>query len=97
MKYAPDAPDIDVNGWVENEQVVISIRDQGLGIDEEDIEKVGLRFFRAKTATSIGGTGIGLNLVKTLVEEHGGALGVESIKGEGSTFTVRLPIKGPIE
>ena len=97
VKYAPDAPDIDVNGWVENEQVVISIRDQGLGIDEEDIEKVGLRFFRAKTATSIGGTGIGLNLVKTLVEEHGGALGVESIKGEGSTFTVRLPIKGPIE
>ncbi len=97
VKYAPDAPDIDVYGWVENDQVVISLQDQGLGIDEEDIEKIGQRFFRAKTATSIEGTGIGLNLVKTLIEEHGGTLSVESVKGEGSTFTVRLPIGGPVE
>jgi signal transduction histidine kinase len=52
-------------------------------------------FFRAKTSTGIPGTGIGLNLVKTLVELHGGAIGVRSKKGEGSTFTVRLPTQGP--
>jgi signal transduction histidine kinase len=97
VKYAPDAPDIDVYGWVENDQVVISIQDHGLGIDQEDIKKIGERFFRAKTATSIGGTGIGLNLVKALIEEHGGALSVESVKGEGSIFTVQLPIHGPVE
>ena len=53
------------------------------------------RFFRAKTSTGISGTGIGLNLVKMLVEEHGGTIDVESKKGEGSIFTVRLPITGP--
>lgn len=53
------------------------------------------RFFRARTSTGIAGTGIGLNLVKTLVELHDGEIGVESKKGEGSLFRVRLPVEGP--
>lgn len=51
------------------------------------------RFFRAGTSAGIVGTGIGLRLVKQLVEMHGGAVTAQSIEGEGSTFTVRMPLK----
>ena len=95
VKYSPDAPDIDVTVRREGHHVVISVSDHGIGIDEDDLRRIGERFFRAKTSTGIAGTGIGLNLVKTLVEEHGGTLGVESAKGDGSIFTIRLPIAGP--
>ena len=95
VKYAPDAPDIEVKAFAEDDQVVISVRDHGLGIDADDLQSMFERFFRAKTSTGISGTGIGLNLVKMLVEEHGGTIDVESKKDEGSIFTVRLPITGP--
>jgi len=95
VKYAPDNPDIEVSAYLQNDQVVVSVRDHGLGIDAEDLERVGERFFRAKTSTGIAGTGIGLNLVKALVLQHGGSLDVESVKNEGSTFIVRLPVDGP--
>jgi signal transduction histidine kinase len=75
--------------------VVISVRDHGIGIDEDDLCRIGERFFRARTSTGIAGTGIGFNIAKTLVEMHDGAVSVESKKGVGSTFTVRLPIAGP--
>jgi signal transduction histidine kinase len=97
VKYAPDAPEIDVVARGEGGEVVISVRDRGLGIDEEDLPQMFERFFRAKTSTGIVGTGIGLNLVKNLVEMHGGSVAIESKKGEGSTLTVRLPVDGPEE
>ncbi len=95
VKYALDAPDIEIKAHTEGDQVVISVRDHGLGIDEDELDRIGERFFRARTSTGIAGTGIGLNLAKTLVEMHGGTVDVESKTGEGSTFTVRLPIAGP--
>ncbi len=96
VKYAPGAPDIEVMAATSGDQIVISVRDHGIGIDQDDLSSIGERFFRAKTSTGIAGTGIGLNLVKKLVEEHGGTASVESVKGEGSTFTIRLPIAGPV-
>lgn len=95
IKYAPDVPEIKVAAQSEGDHIVISVRDRGIGIDEDDLRNIGQRFFRAKTSTGIAGTGIGLNLVKYLVESHGGRLEVESKKGEGSMFTVRLPVAGP--
>ncbi len=95
VKYALDAPDIEVKAGTKGDQVVISVRDHGIGIDEDELGRIGERFFRARTSTGTAGTGIGLNLAKTLVEMHGGTVSVESTKGEGSTFTVRLPIAGP--
>jgi PAS domain S-box-containing protein len=97
VKYAPDAPNIEVKTRREGHQVVISVRDHGIGIDTEDLHRIGERFFRAKTSTGIVGTGIGLNLVRTLVEMHGGTMFLDSKKGEGSTFTVLLPIAGPVQ
>lgn len=94
-KYAPNAPEIDVKAYREGENIIISVSDQGLGIDEDELDKIGERFFRAKTSAGIPGTGIGLNIAKKLVEMHGGSIHVESQKVVGSTFFVTIPIMGP--
>jgi len=95
VKYTPDADNIEVTGRTEGHNVVISVRDHGIGIDSCDLGRIGERFFRAKSSTGIEGTGIGLNLVKSLVQQHGGTIEIESIKDEGTTFIIRLPISGP--
>ena len=95
VKYSPDALGIEVKARTQGAYVVISIRDQGIGIDQEDLPRIGELFFRAKTSTGIVGTGIGLNLAKALAEMHDGSVAFVSQKGEGSTFTLSLPISGP--
>lgn len=97
VKYAADAPQIDVVAMRTGAFVTISVRDYGAGIDNEDLARVGERFFRGKASTGIEGTGIGLNLVGQLVAMHGGTLHADSQVGEGSTFAVSLPIAGPDE
>ena len=95
VKYSPDSPAIHIFGRREGALVAVSVRDQGLGIAAEDMPKLFSRFFRAQNSTGIVGTGIGLNLVKELVTLHGGAVHVDSSAGNGSIFTIRLPIQGP--
>ncbi len=95
VKYSPDSPAIHIYGRREGANAVVSVRDQGLGIADEDIPKLFSRFFRAQNSTGIVGTGIGLNLVKELVTMHGGTVHVDSCAGDGSTFTLHLPIQGP--
>lgn len=95
VKYSVTNPHVEITGWQEDDNAVIAVRDHGIGIDSEDIEKIGEKFFRAKSSTGIAGTGIGLNLTKTLVEMHGGTLDIASKLGEGSIFVMRLPIAGP--
>ena len=97
VKYAPDAPFITVKAYTEGTDVVLSVQDDGLGIDEDEIPKMFEQFFRAKTSTGIAGTGIGLHIVKQIIDHHGGTISVESEVGVGSTFTVRLPVSGPME
>lgn len=95
IKYSPDAKDVVVRADAEGDDILLQVRDQGLGIDKDDLPRMFSRFFRAKTSSGIVGTGIGLNLVKTLVELHDGSVMVESETNKGSTFIVRLPINGP--
>lgn len=90
VKYAPKAPKIAVTGWIEGDKAYISVRDQGPGIEQSDIEKLFTPYFRAKNVAGIPGTGIGLSLVKNIVELHGGAISVESELGVGTTFTIAL-------
>lgn len=99
VKYSPDGPEISVRGWTEGEDILVSVQDRGIGIDESEIPKLFSRFFRASTSSGIPGTGIGLNFIMNLVALHGGSIDVESTRGEGSTFTVRLPAAdpGPVE
>lgn len=95
VKYSPENEKIEVYVTVEDQTLVVSVKDYGVGIDADELPKMFQRFFRARTSSGIAGTGIGLNLVKTLIELHEGVISVESAPGSGSTFTVRLPLGGP--
>lgn len=94
VKYSPKNPDINVRAWCENDHIYIAVRDQGIGIDQDDIPKMFGRFFRARTATGTAGTGIGLNLSQNIVQAHGGNIVLDSKKGIGTTFTIVLPVSG---
>lgn len=97
VKYAPDAPFITVKAHHDASNIFISVQDEGLGIHEDDLPNMFEQFFRAKTSTGIAGTGIGLNIVKQIIDYHGGDISLTSEVGVGTTFTVRLPISGPLE
>ena len=76
--------------------VEISVTDQGIGISEKDRERIFERFYRVDPARSraTGGTGLGLSIVKHVAASHGGEVTVWSAEGQGSTFTLRLPVAG---
>jgi signal transduction histidine kinase len=92
VKYSPEGGQIDVIGRVDGDHIEVAVHDSGLGIPADELPQLFERFFRARTSTGIVGTGIGLHLVKQLVEMHGGTIGVNSIEGEGSTFIVTVPL-----
>ena len=92
VKFSPDAGMIDVRTSLEAGVARIEVEDKGVGIDPEDLPKLFKRYFRAKTSDGIAGTGIGLNVVKMIVDMHGGDIRVASVKGKGTVFTVELPI-----
>lgn len=94
FKYSPDGTTVHVEGWQEGKTAVISVRDDGVGIPEDELARLFERFFRASTSTGIAGTGIGLHLTHHFITLHGGSIEVDSSEGAGSTFTVRLPIEG---
>ena len=73
---------------------MLEVVDEGIGIPAADLDGLGSRFFRASNAmqAEIAGTGLGLRIVQTIVDRHGGTLGIESVEGEGTTVTVRLPL-----
>lgn len=77
------------------EEVRLTVRDHGVGIAREDIDRVFDRFERVGYRASHGGLGMGLWIVRQLVLAHGGAIEVDSTPGEGATFTVTLPREGP--
>ncbi len=97
VKYSPDNIRIEVAGRRDGENVVFTVRDRGLGVPAHEQPRLFQRYFRASTTIGIAGTGIGLHVVKKFVEMHGGSVRVKSVEGEGTTFTVQLPIAGPGE
>jgi signal transduction histidine kinase len=92
VKYSGAARDICVDLRRDGDHAEIAVRDSGVGVPAEEIDQLFTRFYRARTAQGISGTGIGLHLVRELVTLHGGTVSVASTLGKGSTFTVRLPI-----
>jgi two-component system, OmpR family, sensor kinase len=92
IKYSPEGGQIKIHARPSAGQIVVVIEDQGVGIPEKDIERLFERYFRGSNVSGIVGTGVGLYLVKTVVDLHGGSIAVESREGRGSTFTVRLPL-----
>jgi two-component system sensor histidine kinase SenX3 len=93
VQYSPDGSRVGIGVSVENGVVEISVTDQGVGIPEDERDRVFERFFRVDTARSrnTGGSGLGLAIVKHVVQNHGGDVRVWSQQGRGSTFTIRLP------
>ncbi len=91
VKYTPAGGRIDVRGWSEGGRVLVSVADTGIGISPEDRPRVWDRLFRADASRSARGFGLGLSLVKAIVEGHGGTVRVTSRPGAGSVFTVDLP------
>jgi two-component system phosphate regulon sensor histidine kinase PhoR len=92
IKYTPQGGSVHVDVTKDNDHARISVKDTGIGISEEDLPHIGEEFFRAKNATTEGipGTGLGISIVKQLVERMGGQMNVTSSLGNGSTFTVLL-------
>lgn len=96
VKYSPQGREITIGARVEGTELEIWVRDQGIGIPRSEHRKIFEKFYRVDTprAQEVGGSGLGLSLVRYIVEAHGGTVTVDSVPGRGSTFTVRLPLAG---
>jgi signal transduction histidine kinase len=96
IKYTPDDGRIEVRLSTNDNRIVFEVEDNGYGISEERQGKLFQRFYRAREEVTdhIPGTGLGLSLVKTVVERHGGKVWVRSALGKGSTFGFSLPLLG---
>lgn len=97
LMYTPAQGQVQLSAAQQGDRIEIRISDTGPGIDPEDLPHVFDRFYRAdksRTRTT-GGSGLGLAIVRSLVELHGGTVSVESKPGEGTCFTVSLPLTGP--
>jgi signal transduction histidine kinase len=91
VKYTPGGGRVTCRARVEGADAVAEIRDTGRGIAPDDMPRIWERLYRADRSRTERGLGLGLSLVKAIVEAHGGRADVSSTPGEGSTFTVRLP------
>jgi signal transduction histidine kinase len=97
IKYTEAGGEVKVECYQLGGQQVIKVRDTGLGIAPADQARLFEKFFRSQRKELLRerGSGLGLAIVKSIVDQHGGRIHVESRLGEGSTFTVRLPISQP--
>ncbi|MFB0546533.1 MAG: sensor histidine kinase, partial [Anaerolineae bacterium] len=96
VKYSPRGGVVVVRGEVREDEVVISVADQGVGIAPEHLNRLFEKFFRVKTVLGrhVVGSGLGLPIARTIVESHGGRIWAESQVGQGSTFYFTLPLRG---
>jgi len=94
VKYSPLGGDVDVVLSIAGELVLVNVRDHGIGIAPEDIEHLFVRFSRlaVKELSDVPGTGLGLYLARELARLHGGDIMAISRKGQGSEFTLSLPL-----
>lgn len=90
-KFSPENSTIQVEASIRNEHLQIIVKDNGIGISKEDLQHLFSRFFRAKNAGNIQGTGLGLHIVVKYLELMNGTIDVQSELNKGTTFTVRIP------
>lgn len=95
VKYTPEGGEISLAVTRRNGNAEIVVRDTGIGIPEADQQRVFDRFYRVDKARAraLGGAGLGLSIVRWIVDVHGGEIRVDSVPGKGSTFVVELPLK----
>lgn len=97
IKYSPQRTEVTLSASRENGHAYISVQDQGIGMDKKEVKKIFEKFYRTRRAEQTGeaGTGIGLSIVEQIVIQHGGAIQVASHPGQGSRFTMVLPVAVP--
>jgi len=95
IKFTPAGGQVTLSAEPVGDEVIISVRDTGVGIPADELPRIFERFYKADRARSGGGTGLGLAIAKHIVQAHGGRIWVESVEGKGSTFYVALPALTP--
>ena len=93
VRYTEEGGRIELAAYSDEQSVVIEVRDNGAGIPDEELAYI---FESFRSGSSRGGTGMGLAIVKAIVEAHGGAVSAENIPGGGASFRLRLPRQGPL-
>jgi two-component system phosphate regulon sensor histidine kinase PhoR len=93
VKYSESRSEVRINASLQGGEIVISVQDQGCGIEEQHLPRLFERFYRVDKARSraLGGTGLGLAIVKHIAFSHRGRVEAESEPGRGSTFLIRFP------
>ena len=95
IKYSPDKEIITISSYLRNNDVITEIKDKGIGISQEEQMKIFEPFYRSDKSrgkSKVSGFGLGLAIVKEIIEHHQGTVVVKSAPGEGSVFTVRIPL-----
>jgi signal transduction histidine kinase len=97
LKYSQDRKYIGVNLYRDNGSVKLEVVDQGIGIPHQEQQKIFEKFYRVgdPLVHNTKGSGLGLSLVRHIVQAHGGEVAVDSAPGQGSKFTIVLPVKSP--
>lgn len=97
IKYSEAGDSVSVRARVEDDELFLVVQDTGRGIPGRDLDRIFERFYRVDRSrdTTTGGTGIGLSIVRHVAVNHGGAVSAESMEGDGSTFTIALPVVRP--
>jgi two-component system phosphate regulon sensor histidine kinase PhoR len=92
LKFTHPGGEVVLSVQTEKEVVRFAVRDTGVGIPVDDLERIFERFYKADRARSGGGTGLGLSIARHIVEAHGGSIWAESEEGRGSTFYFTIPL-----
>ncbi len=93
LKYSPVDSPVEISASCLQRKVQIKIRDHGLGISKEDHRRIFEKFYRVERSQNVLGTGLGLCISKSIIEAHGGQIGVESTLGKGAIFAIELPLE----
>ena len=99
IKYSDEGSTVEVSHHTDGRGLELVVQDHGIGIPSRDLGRIFERFYRVDRGRGrdTGGTGLGLSIVRHIASNHGGEVRVESVEGEGSTFTLRLPAEpGPV-
>ena len=95
LKYTPEGGSVTISAAAQDGHALVHFLDTGVGIPEDEQDKIWERLYRGDKSRSQRGLGLGLSVVKAVIEAHGGKATVTSAVGRGSDFTVLLPIRSP--
>jgi signal transduction histidine kinase len=91
IKFSDENKTIHIN-LIKKDKIIVSIRDEGIGIHPEDLQHIFDKFYKSSLGKNSGGTGLGLAISRQIAQRHGGKIEVSSVQGEGSTFTFTFPL-----